>query len=178
MSDALDRVAKLPPQAFTYEVRPIASPPAGADFSITVNDGGVWRVVSLVATLTTSAVVANRDPHLRIDDQTTASMLYPVGVVQAASLAVTYNWLLGYPVLLTSAEQALVAVPLVDHVLHQGWRIRPVTNNIDGGDQWSAISITIEKIWTPPHTLQGEFVREMDREETTYEALRAGGFIQ
>lgn len=178
MSDSLDRVAKLPPSAYTLEVRPVASPPVGTDFSITVNDGGVWRVRSIIATLVTSAVVANRAPLLTVDDQTTTSAVYAPGVVQAAGATVRYAWLLNYPQQMAAALAGVLNIPIVEHVLHQGWRVRPVTSNIDVGDQWSNVSITIERMLTPPHTITSEAVNELEREDIMHDVLLAGGFPQ
>lgn len=177
MSDALDRVAKLPPSAYTYEVRPVASPSVGADFAITCNDGGVWRVRSIVAQLHASAVAGNRFPQLVVDDSTTTSMKYPAGVATAANGTTVYSWNLGYPVMEAAIEGALVVVPITDFVLHQGWRVHPVTVNLDAGDQWSAISITIERILTPPHTITQGFVDAAMHEADVESALSAGGYL-
>ena len=177
MGDPLDRAAHLPPSAWTYEVRPIGAPAVGTDFQITVNDGGVWRVSAIVATLTASAVAGNRVPQLRIDDQSTRSMLFPAGAATIANGVTTYSWLRGFPVTMAAAEAGLVVVPLVDHVLHQGWRIGPVTAARDAGDQWSAISITIERIVTPPHTIAQRFVDAMESEDVLTSTLAAEGYI-
>lgn len=177
MGDPLDRAAHLPPTAWTYEVRPVAAPAVGTDFQITVNDGGVWRVRAIEATLTASAVAANRFPQLRIDDQSTRSMLIAAGAATIANGVTTYSWLLGFPVTMAAVEAGLVCIPLVDHVLHQGWRIGPVTAGRDVGDQWSAISITIERIFTPPKTIAQQYVDGAEHDETVYETLAAEGYV-
>jgi len=178
MGDPLDRVAHMPPTAYTYEVRPVAAPAVGTDFQITVNDGGVWRVHAIVATLTASAVAGNRFPQLRIDDQSTRSMLLPAGAATIANGVTTYSWLLGFPVTMAAAEGGLVVAPLVEHVLHQGWRFGPVTVARDAGDQWSNVSITIERILTPPHTITQRLVDAIEYDDELQSIAAAGGFPQ
>lgn len=176
MSDALDRVAKLPPTSYTYEVRPIASPPAGTDFAIPVPSGEVWRLHAVRATLTTSAVAATRLPHLTIDDQTSIAAQYVAGAGTATGLVTVYNWIAGYPVTLAAIEGGLVDVPIADHVVSMGWRIRPVTVALDAGDTWTAITVTLERINTPPESIAGRYARISEAMRDVADTLEAEGY--
>jgi len=176
MSDTLDRAAKLPPTSWTYEVRQLAAPAAGTDFTIPVPSGEVWRLVAINATLATSAAVANRDPKLTIDDQTSVSAVYAAGVVTAAGATVRYVWLAGFPQLMGSAEAGLVDVPIIDHVLQMGWRARVVTGALDVADQWSSITFTIERLNTPPESIAGRYVRLAESMRDIADTLEAEGY--
>jgi hypothetical protein len=176
MSDTLDRAAKLPPTSYTYEVRQVAAPAAGTDFLIPVPSGEVWRLHAVRAQLAASAVVANRVPHLTIDDQSSISAQYVAGSPTVANGTTVYNWIAGFPVVLAAIESGLLDVPIVEHVLQMGWRIRPITAGLDAGDQWSAITVTLERLNTPPESIAHRYVRITDTMRDIADTLEAEGY--
>lgn len=151
--DTLSRLAQRGYSPFTSEVRAVATPGVGADFSQTVDPGQAWRLRAVRARLTTSAVVANRAPALVIDNQSTTAMELPVTTVIAASLVTDITWVAGYAPTMTAVVGNRIAVAMPDIYVAAGWRIRVNTNAIDVGDAWSGITVWIDRMDSPPTTL-------------------------
>lgn len=117
------------------------NPAAGADWTYTVPAGFTQVLVSVRAVLTTSAVVANRVPVLRITIPT-GQIVADIAAIaaQTASTTITYVWMAGAPANNTNNVQQMS--------LPQGLRlpagsvVQTITAGISAGDQWSSISIT------------------------------------
>lgn len=131
-------------------VVPIANPAAGAEVVVTVPGGSVWRPISLVTTLATSAVVAVRGPSLIVDDGSTTVMRLPQGGTQAASLSVVNTWANGSGSPAGTSATGAQSVPLPDLVMPAGYRLRTLTNLIDVGDQYSAVALWVEELQSQP----------------------------
>lgn len=126
----------------------VATPAAGAEWSVTLPGNQIWEVRSITATLVTSAAVATRRPSLVIDDQTTTFMRLVSGITSAASLTTVWSWVNGYD-LETGASGSAVTDPFpADLTLPAGHRIRSVTAAIDVADQWSSIVVWGRRINT------------------------------
>jgi len=118
-------------------------PAAGADIVETVPARTRWQLLSIAASLTTSAVAATRAPSLTIDDGGTIHFQVGPSATQAASLTALYsagsginnNWELGPNI----HNWPLYAPAL----LPAGHRIRTVTSAIQAADQWTAPRFTI-----------------------------------
>jgi hypothetical protein len=125
---------------------PFASPAAGADITIVPNGLGTWRLLSLLYTFTTSAVVGVRQATFSIDDGTTTAWRGSTAVTQAATTALTYEFL--PQAIPTAAVNGLVllAMPPEGFILRRGWRFRSLTALIDVADQYSAVSAYIEEL--------------------------------
>lgn len=134
----------------TLEIRSLPSPVAGADLTIPATNGQDWRVLGVTATLTTSAAVANRTVRALVDDQTSVGASMPTGVTQVASTAVTYSWVGGLSFSGATPLNGFVALTLPDLILPTGWRFRTITGLLDAADQWSVVSIMIERLDEPP----------------------------
>ena len=121
-----------------------SDPAAGAEISVTVPAGEIWRVISARATLVSDATVANRTASLTFDDGT--SVYFGSGTfAQTASQTGVYNW--GNSL---GAEDTTVLLALTQTIpqgllLTAGSRIRTVTTSIQAGDNWSAPVIYVEK---------------------------------
>lgn len=121
---------------------PVNSPAAGVDFSFIPCGTDKVRLLTLTATLTTSAVVANRRPALAFSDKS-AGTFWSADAInpQVASLAVTYSWARGVGAQVASAivttERAALQLP--DMWLQGQDTIKSITGAIDVGDQWSNI---------------------------------------
>lgn len=121
-------------------VQAVTSPAAGADWSQTVPASHLWQLFSITATLTTSAVVANRQVRLVLTDGTNTFASLTAAAVQAASLANVYTWCLGQHPLALGLQQ-LGALP--ELTLPEAWTVGVSTLALDAGDQWSAIRLGI-----------------------------------
>lgn len=123
----------------------VTAPAAGSDWSY-VPSGGRWERIEMIhAKLVTSAVVANRQPLLIVQDQNAAELAaLPPLVNQAASTTTRYTWWrgLGTTIALLSGR---TASPLGELILRPGWKVASNTGAIDAGDQWSEISIVVTR---------------------------------
>jgi len=121
----------------------IPDPAAGADFRVTVPGGEGWLVQGLLATLTTSAVVATRQPRLTADDQTDTWLMIPAGDSPAASTTTQYTLILGGPTGVTSSPASDVWGGPSLLYLPPGHRFGPVTNNLQAADAWTVIRMAV-----------------------------------
>lgn len=124
-------------------VLPVASPAAGADWSLVVPAGHLYQLHSVFAILTTSAVVANRLPRLAVSDGVASFLELPAAAVQAASAVVRYSWA-GEASSFVAGGSALGALVPLD--LIAGWFLGPLTSLIDVGDQWSGIRVYVTDV--------------------------------
>lgn len=118
---------------------------AGANVKITVPTGVYWEILSLRMTFTASAIVANRRPSLVIRDPDGVEQ-YRIGTrvdVAAAGVA-TYNFIaaLGYE---DTAEPALYGLPIFPFPFSQGWTIETVTANLDVGDAYTLVRMSVRE---------------------------------
>jgi len=122
-----------------------ANPGAGVDFSIAVPAQRRYRPISLTAKLVTSATVANRFVHATVQDgggdifsnatQATA---------QTATQTVTYTFGPGLTSQIINDGVAVITLPS-NLTLLAGWTIQSLTTGIQAGDQWSLISLAVER---------------------------------
>ena len=120
------------------------NPAAGVEISETVPTGAVWRLWSIMATLVTSAVVANRQPILIIDDGVNELLRSEVVVNETASATWRNTWApFGAWANSGSGFNGQGIPP--DLRLAAGYRIRTSTVLIDAGDDWSAPQMWIEE---------------------------------
>lgn len=139
-------LAELLRLRLTQEI-PVAAPAAGADPSFSPPSGAAWEVLAVTGQLVTSAVVANRRPALRVTDQNGRfSTRVESAQTQAASLTSIYTWLAGLSAAIigTQVNQLLPDPPLL---VLPGRSLAFVTANLDVGDQWSALMLTVRE-WT------------------------------
>ncbi len=111
------------------------TPAAGADWSVIVPGGRAWRVVSIAASLVTSAAAANRAPGLVVSDGSTQFVNAGPSGVQAASLTYAYGW---YHSAAGIGFSTWRTQPIPELFLPAGFVIASSTALMDAGDQWSA----------------------------------------
>lgn len=142
-----------------YQVVAVTQPAAGQEWTIRGAGQGLWRVLSLAFTLTTSAAVANRRVRLVADDGT--SQFYRSVAIgdQAASLAVTYSGWSGSDRGAVGAGSAHLAFPIGGLILRPGWRLSTLTDLIDVADQYSTIALLVIEY---PDTRSGAWVPGLD----------------
>jgi len=119
------------------------SPAAGADFIYNVGTPGRNRIRSASGTFTASATVANRNIQVSINDngltvwQASASVAVTAGQVVQVSFG-NIQQTAGIV-----ATDLIVPIP-VDVYLHSGGQFRSLVQNIQAGDQWSAVGLSVE----------------------------------
>ena len=118
----------------------VAQPAAGADWSLAIPSGHVYRLLAVMATLVTSAAVATRIPRLVVSDGNTRLIDVPPFATQAASLTRRYLYL---PQCSAFATGNGVLSPLPDISLQAAWTIGTLTDAIDAADQWSSIVLHV-----------------------------------
>lgn len=150
MSDLLKAVAQPVTYERTLQVIRVPNPAAGAQWSVTVPGDQAWRVLSVAALLTTSAVAGNRSAALLADDQQSVFMGADSDVAIAANLAVTISWALGLITSTSIVTGGVASAGLPDLVLPPGYRLRSATTAFDVADQWSSIAIAVESLQTLP----------------------------
>jgi hypothetical protein len=117
---------------------------AGAEISETVPTNARWRFYSLVASLVTSAAVANRFPNIAFDDGANVHARVGSNTAQAASL--TRAWAFsGAPLIQALSGTALIVVGAPEIYLAAGHRIRTITENFQAGDNWGAPQFLVEE---------------------------------
>lgn len=124
--------------------RSLANPAVGTDWQFAPPVFTRTRLVGVVATFTTSAVVNNRAPALVIDDGVRILYAAPSPSVQAAATAVRYSWGAGVSSTIAAGGSVTVALPAPMLIPVNG-RFRTLTPFMDVGDQWSAISFSTEE---------------------------------
>jgi len=125
-----------------------ANPAAGADFVVSVPVNARWKVRSLAATYTASAVAANRQVSITVADLTAFKFRgFPLQNIVASQVAL----ISAYPV---TPYASIVAtdftLPLPPDLYLTGSPafsdvIQSVTVAKDAGDQWSAIRLLVEE---------------------------------
>jgi hypothetical protein len=128
----------------------ILTPTRGSDWAETIATITTRRrLISLTATLTTSATVNNRIPFFEVlDDGSNVVAVFTSTTVQAASKANVYVWSAA-PIVATPIANAL-QMPLPDNfILPINWSVKAVTTALDvnpaTGDAWTAIWATWEE---------------------------------
>lgn len=121
------------------------APSAGAEFTLSAPGQGLWRVMSLAFTLTTSAVVANRRVALLADDATDVWFAAESTVDVAASLTTRFGAYPGAAAAGLAASVVNIPLPHGGLILQPGHRVRSSTTLIDAGDQYSAIRALVQE---------------------------------
>jgi hypothetical protein len=124
------------------------TPGAGNEILETVPTNVRWRVHGVRFSLTTSAAVANRRVRLLYKAPTADYQVFSAADVQAASLALSYNWSTDTRNHGTRLDQLREALP-VTGVLLSGHQIGTDTNNLQAGDQFGAPELWVEE-WLEP----------------------------
>lgn len=129
---------------FTYargytSPQPAANPAAGTASTITVPGDRNYRVLAVIATLTTSATVATRTPKVNILDQdSNVLMALPsVGTLAASSAATIQGWL-GNTSSYTAGDGTLI-IPIPRTFLRPNWKIQLTATNLQAGDAFTGV---------------------------------------
>ena len=132
------------------KLQKVASPVAGAEWSIAAPGQGLWRVVSAAFRLVTDATVANRTVTLVADDGTDVWFRSVATAQQAASLTVDYGAFAGGSPGGFAGVAGVMPFTQDGLWLQPGWRLRSVTGAIAATDQYSGISLLVEEFPNGP----------------------------
>lgn len=124
----------------------IPAPIAGANWELSPGGQRWWRLVSMVARLVTSAVVANRRVRITATEGGNAYFVAEAHLAQPASTTMDYAAHNGSPV--TAADSLVLPLPLPSGglLLRPGALLVASVTNLDAGDQWSAIVALVEEV--------------------------------
>lgn len=132
------------------DVVAFAAPPAGQAVTHVIPSTYAESVLVACATLTTSAVVANRFPTLALlNGDSKVFATYAASSAIVASSAVTITWSVG-PNVAGGAGGAAPAVPLPDLILPPGLRVQLGAVNLDVGDALSGVYMMLAHFPTGP----------------------------
>lgn len=127
-----------------YRIIPQPQPAAGVDAIAKVPPTNRWRVFSLAATLTTSAAIFDRVPHLIIkDDQGNTVYNFPSFGNQVAGTTGIYS--AGLATVAASFDGATQLVLPIDYKLLQNWSIGFATTNLQPADQWTGFALLVKE---------------------------------
>lgn len=140
-----------PRQRPVFKVIPVAAPAAGAEIDIVSTAAAGWLVRSIRFRLVTGVAVAVRTVALTLDNQTDEYLRTPAGATQAASLTDIYTGYSGSAGAISSAPDIVIGLPVDGLWMPQGHHLRTVTNNIDAGDQYSQIVMSVIEYPTGPN---------------------------
>jgi hypothetical protein len=145
---AVSAAGALPVGSLGPTANVVSNPAAGADFTFTVPTG-IWAVKSIFGVLTTSAQVATRQVIFEIFSATGARVLRcPSHITQTASLTQDYS-ASDAPIVntTTTPDQITCPMPISSNYLVAGnWVINSNSIGIQTLDQWSNISIVLERV--------------------------------
>jgi hypothetical protein len=125
------------------------TPAAGAEINELVPTQRRWQLLSLIAFLTTSATVANRNPGFKIlADSGNLEYKIHTNAAQTASTSINYILTPGQTFYNDTVGQQLIPFPALI-LLRGGFRIQSDTVGLQAGDQWSAPQYVVTEwgIW-------------------------------
>lgn len=126
---------------------PVPSPAAGAEWSVKVPGGRMWRILGGQALFTASAAVANRLLGLQVT--ASGALVYvnqsTFAVVAAATPFAVYQP--GTALSPAVEDGTAVPIPFVPQWLEQGDTFGSLTGALQAADQYSAITLVIEELW-------------------------------
>lgn len=126
-----------------YQWAAVAAPAAATDWTWIPLQSKHYRIRSVVALLTASAVVANRIVALECSNGVDLRMfrLAP-GYLQPASVVGVYTWAPGVANVSADNTQAVNVSAINEWDIEFPFRIASLTRNFQAGDQWSQITLT------------------------------------
>lgn len=128
----------------------VPTPAAGAGWSFTIPGESVARVRGVIGKLTTSAIVANRQPMLQVGDGSSTFMALAAPSNIAASLAPLVSFAGPGASAGGSGAGGVLTSALPDLILPAGYVLSMVTTAIDVTDQWTQCVVLYEELLAQP----------------------------
>lgn len=117
----------------------------GTNWTAKTTSAQRWEVIAVQATLTTSAVVVNRQMSLVLWDRLGNSICrFPCNFTQAASLAYNYYFYNGAAHVQTGANWITAPIP-TGIQLDPGMYVQSRVLNLDAGDAWSGVNVLVKE---------------------------------
>lgn len=136
-----------------FNVITVATPAAGAELAIKPTTTGHWLIMSIVATLATSAVVPPREVEFTVDDGSNIFMRLGAPSTVAASLTVNFGGFPGSAGGAAAGNFESIDFPTWGIFLQQGFFLRSNTQNLDAGDAYTKIALGVYELPTGPDYL-------------------------
>lgn len=125
---------------------PLSAAPLGSDFTAIIPTNARWRLISILGTLITSAVVGNRSAGLKVAIGGQTVGIIPAPVAQPASSTFIYTWGVNsgpYGDVTNTWAVPLLSLPILPQ---QGTSfVGSFTTGIQAGDDWSGIVLAVEE---------------------------------
>ena len=158
----------------------VPNPAAGADWQTVVPAGVQWRILSGIATLTTSAAAGNRGATSTVIVDGVLIWNGHSSAFTAGSTAQVYPIVVGGANEQTYITNGVESLWYQDVFYPQGSVIGTSTSSINVADQWSAISLWVEEVYFTDSQLSTiETLREADErsylQELEKEYAQQGG---
>jgi hypothetical protein len=119
-------------------------PLAGNDATLAISARTQWRLMALIAQLTTSAVAGTRQVGCTVVIGGSVLYIGFAGATQGPSLVANYSFAAGVP--LMSGQPLNQAIPIPDSLLlAPGSVFNTNTIGLKAADQWTAIAATVEE---------------------------------
>jgi|SRR5579863_313913 len=122
-----------------------ATPAAGAEWGVAVPLGAVWRVISIVFKLVTSAVAANRIPAVAVINGTNDVLQVSETIAQPAGTTVIYEFGIAYPSTGVQISNLVTAAFPGDVVINSQFSLESSTTALQSGDQYSLVKLLVEE---------------------------------
>jgi hypothetical protein len=128
----------------------VAAPSPAANWTYTQaplrNGIAARRLVSVLGTMTTAGVAANRELRIEVDDGTNLMSAAHFGSAIIASTVRPYNFLRGQGVYLSGSTASTIGVnPMGDLWVLPAWRVLGILQSIQAGDQFSITRLIFEE---------------------------------
>jgi len=128
----------------TYKIMTVATPAAGAEWTITVPAGKIWEILRTNYVLTTDATIQNRNSGIEIFDGTNTMRITRAPENHTAATAITY--LLGRGIDNSGIINAIQTIHAAQIFLFAGWTYRSKSTLLQTTDAYSTIKIYVREI--------------------------------
>lgn len=128
----------------------LPNPGPGVEWALPVPSQGAVRIRSILATLTTSATVANRVPGLVLKDPDRVAFASSANVAVPATTVQTVVAMPGTGSGGLVGPGGVLLMPLLDMIVPVGWTLSSNTGNIIGGDTYTNVRLVVEEFDTYP----------------------------
>jgi hypothetical protein len=120
-------------------------PAAGADPTLVADANTRWRIITVKAELVTDATVATRQARLELVVGGNTMFTVWSQVTHAASIDNTYFWYPGGPDRSAAISNTINTGLPIEILMSGANQLQIQTNNLQAGDNWSAITAYIEE---------------------------------